>query len=110
MTDSNSEERGRARLSDEDVRQWAAEHHPWAVGAGSDRLLRTFRFEDFGGAMKFMAKVEPVAERLDHHPEWRNVQRTVWVELTTHDVGGITAADLALGAAMNEAAHELGAD
>ena len=59
--------------------------------------------------MKFMAKVEPAAERLNHHPEWRNVYNKVWVELTTHDSGGVTALDLELGEAMNAAAHELGA-
>ncbi|MCP4436600.1 MAG: 4a-hydroxytetrahydrobiopterin dehydratase [Actinomycetia bacterium] len=106
MSDSDKRE----VLSADDVRTWAAEHHPWAVGTGGDRLLRTFIFEDFGEAMKFMAKVEPVAEQLNHHPEWRNVYNKVWIELTTHDSGGITALDLELGEAMNAAAHQLGAD
>ena len=99
----------RSVLSADEVRRWAADHHPWAVGTGDDRLLRTFEFADFGDAMKFMAKVEPAAERLNHHPEWRNVYNKVWVELTTHDSGGVTALDLELGEAMNTAAHELGA-
>jgi 4a-hydroxytetrahydrobiopterin dehydratase len=110
MNDSGDQGNGTERLSADDVRKWAADHHPWAVGTGSDRLLRTFKFADFGGAMRFMAKVEPVIDRLDHHPEWRNVQRRVWVELTTHDAEGVTAVDLELGEAMNVAAHELGAD
>jgi 4a-hydroxytetrahydrobiopterin dehydratase len=99
----------RSVLSADEVRRWAADHRPWAVGTGDDRLLRTFEFADFGDAMKFMAKVEPAAERLNHHPEWRNVYNKVWVELTTHDSGGVTALDLELGEAMNTAAHELGA-
>lgn len=99
----------RSVLPADDVRQWAADHHPWAVGTGGDRLLRTFEFSDFGGAMRFMAAVEPTAERLNHHPEWRNVYNKVWVELTTHDLDGVTALDLELGDAMNAAAHDLGA-
>ena len=99
----------RSVLPEAEVRQWAADHHPWAVGTGGDRLLRTFEFENFSDAMKFMAKVEPTAERLDHHPEWRNVYDKVWVELTTHDSAGVTALDLELGEAMNAAAHTLGA-
>ena len=110
MTDVTNDTPSRDRLSDDALREWASAHHPWAVGTGSDRLLRTFRFEDFSGAMKFMAKVSPVAEELDHHPEWRNVYNSVWVELTTHDSDGVTGYDLALADAMNRAAHELGAD
>jgi 4a-hydroxytetrahydrobiopterin dehydratase len=110
MTDANDDTPSRDRLSADELRDWAAAHHPWAVGTGSDRLLRTYKFADFSSAMKFMAKVSPVADELDHHPEWRNVYSTVWVELTTHDAGGVTGFDLALAEAMNRAAHELGAD
>lgn len=96
------------KLGDDEVRSWAEAHHPWAVGTGSDRLLRTYTFEDFGAAMRFMAQVHPTIERLDHHPEWRNVYNQVWVELTTHSAGGVTPLDLELGAAMEAAAKEIG--
>jgi 4a-hydroxytetrahydrobiopterin dehydratase len=95
---------GREPLPAEELRQWAAAHHPWAVGTGSDRLLRTFTFDSFGDAMRFMAAIAPEIERLDHHPEWQNVVNQVWVELTTHDAGGVTARDLALADAMDSAA------
>lgn len=98
----------RDRLSDDEVRRWASHHHPWAVGTGSDRLLREFRFESFGDAMKFMAKVAATADELDHHPTWENVYDRVSVELSTHDVGGVTDLDLTLAIAMNDAAHEIG--
>lgn len=89
------------------VRNWAAAHHPWEVGTGSDRLLRTYEFADFGRAMAFMARVAPVADDLDHHPEWMNVYNKVSVELTTHDAGGVTGFDLALGEAMERVAADL---
>lgn len=99
---------GRQALPADELRQWAAAHHPWAVGTGSDRLLRTYSFDSFGDAMRFMAAVAPVIERLDHHPEWQNVQNQVWVELTTHDAGGVTARDLELADAMEKAASGIG--
>jgi 4a-hydroxytetrahydrobiopterin dehydratase len=66
-----------------------------------DKLLRTYQFKDFVTAFGFMASVALVAERMNHHPEWSNVYRTVRIELTTHDAGGITALDLELARAMN---------
>ncbi len=106
MSDDNPP--SREKLSEDAIRKWAARHHPWSVGTGSDRLLREFRFEDFGDAMRFMAKVAPTADELNHHPLWENVYNRVSVELSTHDVGGVTELDLRLAEAMNAAAHEVG--
>ncbi len=47
-----------------------------------------------------MTEVAIQAEKLDHHPEWSNVYRTVEVRLTTHDAGGLTALDLELARHM----------
>jgi 4a-hydroxytetrahydrobiopterin dehydratase len=66
-----------------------------------DRIVRTFRFPDFVGAFGWMASAALVAEKQDHHPEWRNVYGTVEVELTTHDAGGITERDFRLAAALS---------
>jgi 4a-hydroxytetrahydrobiopterin dehydratase len=71
-----------------------------------DRIARSFRFRDFAEAFGWMTSVALVAERLDHHPEWRNVWATVEVELTTHDAGGITALDFELAEAMERLAAE----
>lgn len=106
--DARSEEKpSRELLSEDAVRRWAADHHPWAVGTGSDRISREFRFEGFGEAMRFMAKVAPTADELDHHPNWENVYNRVTVQLSTHDVGGVTEFDLRLAEAMDRAAHEV---
>jgi 4a-hydroxytetrahydrobiopterin dehydratase len=35
-----------------------------------------------------------VAESMNHHPEWSNVYHTVRIDLTTHDLGGISNRDL----------------
>ncbi len=66
-----------------------------------DRIKRTFRFEDFVEAFGWMTSVALVAERMDHHPEWRNVWANVEVELSTHDAGGLTERDMKLAAAMD---------
>jgi 4a-hydroxytetrahydrobiopterin dehydratase len=80
----------------------------WSEVAGREALARTFTFKDFNEAFGFMSRVALVAEKRDHHPEWRNVYSTVEVVLATHDAGGVTALDVELASAMNAIAGQLG--
>jgi len=80
----------------------------WSDVAGRDAIAKTFVFRDFNEAFGFMARVAMVAEKHDHHPEWRNVYKTVDVVLSTHDAGGLTGKDIDLAKAMNAIAQQLG--
>ena len=91
-------------LLDEAELSSALQALPGWEGRG-DRLVRTFRFPDFASAFGWMASVAVVAEKLDHHPEWRNVYATVEVELTTHVARGITERDTQLAAEMSRLAR-----
>ena len=82
----------------------------WSEAAGENAIARKFTFKDFNEAFGFMSRVALVAEKNDHHPEWRNVYRTVEVELSTHDAGGVTARDVDLAKAMNAIAAQFGAN
>lgn len=73
----------------------------WTETDGRDAISKTYRFKNFNAAFGWMARVAMVAEKMDHHPEWSNVYRTVEVTLTTHDAGGLTDKDIALAKAMN---------
>jgi 4a-hydroxytetrahydrobiopterin dehydratase len=64
------------------------------------RRAKCFRFSGFAAALAFMVEVGLYCERVDHHPEWKNIYDKVWVELTTHDAGGVTDKDLALAERM----------
>ncbi len=75
----------------------------WNHDAKRDAITKTYTFKDFVGAFGFMSKAALIAERMDHHPEWSNVYRTVNVLLTTHDAGGLTQKDVDLARAMDEA-------
>jgi 4a-hydroxytetrahydrobiopterin dehydratase len=98
-----------AKLSAE-ARQSALKGLPgWSEAAGGSAIARKFTFKDFNEAFGFMSRVALVAEKNDHHPDWRNVYRTVEVELSTHDAGGVTARDVDLAKAMNLIAAQLGA-
>lgn len=76
----------------------------WHEVEGRDAIGKTFTFKDFSAAFGFMARVALAAEKADHHPEWRNVYRTVEVVLSTHDAGGLTGRDIALARAMDRIA------
>ena len=80
----------------------------WADTPGREAIARTFTFKDFNEAFGFMARAALVAEKSNHHPEWRNVYKTVEVALATHDAGGVTALDIDLATAMNAIARQFG--
>ena len=93
----------RAKLTDTDIATELATTPGWARTGNA--LTREFAFKDFVTAFGFMASVALVAERMNHHPDWSNVYRTVKVALSTHDAGGITALDFELARAMNALAE-----
>src|ERR1700688_3062774 len=80
----------------------------WSEVTGREAIAKTFTFKDFNEAFGFMTRTALVAEKRDHHPEWRNVYKIVDVVLATHDAAGITALDIELATAMNAIARQLG--
>jgi 4a-hydroxytetrahydrobiopterin dehydratase len=76
----------------------------WAEVAGRDAIAKKFVFKDFNQAFGFMTRAALVAEKMDHHPEWFNVYKTVEVTLATHDAGGVTELDIKLAEAMDRLA------
>lgn len=73
----------------------------WTLTDEGTALTKTFSFRNFTQAFGFMTQCALHAERLNHHPEWSNVYKTVDVRLTTHDTGGLTELDGKLAKAMN---------
>jgi 4a-hydroxytetrahydrobiopterin dehydratase len=73
----------------------------WSEVEGRDAIARKFVFRNFSEAFGFMSRAALMAEKLDHHPEWFNVYKTVEVTLSTHDAGGVTELDIKLAEAMN---------
>ena len=72
----------------------------WIIHKG--KLHRRWQFDSFIEAFGFMTKVALIAEKNNHHPEWSNVYATVTIDLTTHDLGGISTRDTELAKAIND--------
>ena len=73
----------------------------WAMVAGREAIHKTYVFKNFVEAFGFMSQAAIWAEKLNHHPEWSNVYKTVEVTLTTHDVGGLSELDRKLAAKLD---------
>src|SRR5260370_18876304 len=85
-----------AKLSREARSAALAKLAGWHEVSGRDAIAKTFVFADFNEAFGFMARAALVAEKMDHHPEWSNVYKTVVVTLSTHDAGGGAPPPIAL--------------
>jgi 4a-hydroxytetrahydrobiopterin dehydratase len=59
-------------------------------------ITREFKFRNFVDAFSFMTAIALEAEKIDHHPDWKNVYNQVSVSLNTHSVKGITQLDFDL--------------
>jgi 4a-hydroxytetrahydrobiopterin dehydratase len=71
------------------------------------KLVRTFTFGSFVEAFGFMTRAALVAEKMNHHPDWRNVYNRVEVKLSTHDAGDVvTDKDRKLAEEMDKLAQE----
>ena len=73
----------------------------WKKSTDGNAITKTFIFTKFIEALGWMVKVGVWAEKLNHHPEWDNVYKTVNVLLTTHDKGTITNLDVTLAQKMD---------
>lgn len=95
----------RDRLTTNEVASELQALEGWALSDDGLSITRQFRFAGFAQAFGFMAECAVFAEKIDHHPEWRNVYRTVDVTLTTHSSKGLSTLDFQLAAFMDNAAR-----
>jgi len=85
-----------------------AEISSWSEVEGRNAIKRKFVFKDFAEAFSWMTRIAILADKMDHHPEWFNVYKTVDVVLATHDCGGVSILDIKLAKKMDEYFHSMG--
>ena len=74
----------------------------WTYDARAGAVSREFKFKDFSVAFAFMTRVALAAEKAGHHPDWSNSYNIVTVNLSTHDVGGLSDKDVALAKVIDK--------
>lgn len=95
----------REKLAADAVREELARLEGWVLADDGGAIRRRFEFRNFSEAFGFMARCALAAEKMDHHPDWSNVYKTVDVTLNTHDAGGLTALDFELARRMDRIAR-----
>ena len=88
------------KLTEDEIRSRMDRLPGWEFTGG--KLHRELRFKDFAQAFGFMTSLALVAEKMNHHPDWSNVYHRVVIDLSTHDVGGVSDRDFELAAVVNE--------
>ena len=87
------------KLSETQIGEAVASLESWELRDG--KLDREFKFKNFVEAWGFMSRVALLAEKMNHHPEWFNVWNTVRIDLSTHEVGGLSNFDVELAKKTN---------
>ncbi|MAM33691.1 MAG: 4a-hydroxytetrahydrobiopterin dehydratase [Micavibrio sp.] len=91
-----------SKLNSQEIEKQANKLENWTVSSDGSKLIASYQFKDFKRAWAFMSACALKAEQMQHHPEWSNVYNKVDIELTTHDVGGLTEKDFEMAAFMDE--------
>lgn len=68
----------------------------WVCTPKGTKLHKTFTFDTYVRGLVFIARISVHAEVLNHHPDIEFSYNKVKVKLSTHELGGVTALDIAL--------------
>ena len=99
---ASGKERALKNFAAPPVQKLAEEKIPLALVSVPDwklagaTIVRTFQFQDFPAAIKFVEAVAALAEAAWHHPDIDIRWNKVTLTLSTHDAGGLTEKDFAL--------------
>ena len=90
------------RLPEAEIaRQLAALKPGWQ--REGEAIAREFVLGGFTEATQLIAKIAPIADAIDHHPDVQLYRyKRVKIMLTTHSAGGITQNDFDLAAKIDE--------
>ncbi len=76
-------------------------HGDWNLTMNATRLERVFRFRNFKDAMALAVRVGDIADAENHHPDLFVSWGRLRVEITSHDVHGLSENDFILAAKVD---------
>lgn len=82
------------KLSEQEINNNLEDLDGWEYKDGA--IHTSLEFENFKEAFSVMVRIAFEAESQQHHPEWTNVYKELFISLSTHEAGGITEKDFRL--------------
>ena len=90
------------KLTPKEAEERLAALSGWQFRADGSRIRKDWKVENFRAGIDFFNQVAEVAEAEDHHPDLHlEGYRNVWIELSTHAVGGLSENDFILAAKID---------
>ena len=89
------------KLSEKDIAIELKKISSWNLNEDLKSIDKIFLFSNFKEAFSWMTFISIEAEKNDHHPEWTNVYNKVIVNLSTHDIDGLSYKDFILAKVMD---------
>src|SRR5580692_11199231 len=101
-------EKASKSLTVTELKQYLAEVPQWKMAADRKRIRRKWVAKDFLTALDFFNRVGRIAQAEDHHPDLHlRGYRNVTIELSTHELGGLSENDFIIAAKINQLPVEL---
>ena len=73
----------------------------WTLSGDNRWISKEFKFKDFAEALSFTDKVGAIAEGEGHHPDIQLSWGKVVIELTTHNIKGLSENDFIIAAKVD---------
>lgn len=90
------------KYTPEEVQEQLASLSGWRLAHDGQRIRKDWVVKNFAAGIDFFHEVAELAEAEGHHPDLHlEGYRNVWIELSTHAVGGLTENDFILAAKID---------
>jgi 4a-hydroxytetrahydrobiopterin dehydratase len=75
----------------------------WRITHPGDRIRKDWVVKNFAAGLEFFDRVGRLAEKEGHHPDLHlEGFRNLWIELSTHAIGGLSDNDFILAAKIDK--------
>lgn len=90
------------KLTSKEINRFLKKNPDWKVNKRETHLSKTFSFSDYVQGLIFIARISVHAEVTNHHPDLTLSYGKVKVEMSTHEVKGLTKRDIELAGKIDK--------
>lgn len=94
-------EEGGEPMPDSEAEEMLKKIPGWEIVESGEKIRREYKLDDFQASMDLVNNIAEIAEQEGHHPDIYIWYDTVRLDLTTHEVGGLTENDFIVAAKIN---------